>query len=223
MSTSNKSLFSNPLRLSGLFLFCAMMILSCAKNDPVDETQDDQIDVRFITTPMNVVSRMLAMADLKEDDIVYDLGCGDGRIIVEAAKQYGVSGIGFDLDMERVLEARKNAKDAGVDHLVDIQHANIFELDLSKADVIMMYLLPELNVQLLPQLEKMKPGSRIVSHNFDIEGITPDKNVLIQHVRNPDDPYEIYGELDELDYSAIYLWTLPFNRAHEKDTNVKQD
>jgi ubiquinone/menaquinone biosynthesis C-methylase UbiE len=116
---------------------------------------------------------MLAMADLQPGDVLYDLGCGDGRIMVTAAKQYGVKAVGFDLDADRVKESEAKAKTNGVDHLVTVRQADIFTLDLSEATVVTLYLHPELNVRLMPQLRKLKPGSRILSHDFDMRGAVP--------------------------------------------------
>ncbi len=132
-------------------------------------------DVVYVATPHDVVDKMLKMVAVKKDDVVYDLGCGDGRIVVSAAKRYGCRGIGFDIDDDRVAESRENVKKAKVEKLVEIKQEDIFTVDLRPASVITLYLLPSLNVKLIPQLEKLKAGSRIVSHDFDMEGVTPEK------------------------------------------------
>src|SRR5207248_1932134 len=132
-------------------------------------------DVIFVPTPQPVVDRMLELAGVKKGDVVYDLGCGDGRIVVTAAKKYGAKATGFDIDPERIKESNENVKKNGVEKLVQIKDQDIFTLDLSPANVVTLYLLPELNVRLIPQLEKLKPGSRIVSHSFAMEGVKPDK------------------------------------------------
>ncbi|MFC1738495.1 class I SAM-dependent methyltransferase [Planctomycetota bacterium] len=134
-------------------------------------------DVIYVPTPQYVVEEMLELAKVKKDDLLYDLGCGDGRIVVTAAKTYGCKAVGYDIDLNRVTESFENVEKNNVGHLVRIEQADIFTLDLSEADVITLYLLPELNVKLIPQLKKLKPGSRIVSHDFDMEGIKPDKVV----------------------------------------------
>ena len=156
-------------------------------------------DVVFVPTPQDVVDKMLEMAKVTKDDFVYDLGCGDGRIVVTAAKRFGCKAIGYDIDSERVRESKENVKINDVGHLVKIEQKDIFTLDLSKANVITLYLLPDLNVELIPQLEKLKPGSRIVSHNFDMEGVQPDKVVKINS--NEDD-----------NEHQIYLWTSPLKK-----------
>ena len=115
-------------------------------------------DIHFVPTPQEVVEIMLRLADVKRGDVVYDLGCGDGRIVIAAAKKAGARAIGFDIDPEMVQRSRENVKTAGVGHLVTIQERDIFELDLREASVITLYLLPELNVRLIPQLDKLKMG-----------------------------------------------------------------
>lgn len=155
-------------------------------------------DVVYVPTPQPVVDRMLQMAQVKKSDVVYDLGCGDGRIVVTAAKRYGVRAYGFDIDPKRIEEANANVKAAKVEHLVTIEQKDIFTLDLSPASVVTLYLLPKLNVRLIPQLEKLKPGSRIVSHDFNMEGVKP-----LQHVTMRPN-----GESEH----SIYLWKTPLVR-----------
>ena len=156
-------------------------------------------DVIFVPTPQEVVDKMLELAQVKKDDLLYDLGCGDGRIVVTAAKTYGCKAIGYDIAPVRVRESRENVDKNNVGHLVSIEQVDIFTLDLSKANVITLYLLPSLNVKLIPQLEKLKPGSRIVSHDFDMRGVTPDKVVTV-------DASDSYGE------HTVYLWTTPLKK-----------
>jgi SAM-dependent methyltransferase len=160
-------------------------------------------DVIFVPTPPEVVDKMLELAQVTKDDVVYDLGCGDGRIVVAAAKKYGCKAFGFDVDPERIQESKENVEKNGVGNLVTIEQKDIFTLDLSKASVITLYLLPDLNVKLIPQLEKLKPGSRIVSHDFDMRGVTPDKVITV-------DEDSGYGP-------RVYLWTTPLKK--EAETN----
>lgn len=163
-------------------------------------------DVIYVPTPQAVVNRMLEMAGVKTGDVVYDLGCGDGRIVVTAAKKYGVKAVGFDIDPVRVAEAQKNVQAAGVGHLVRIEQADIFTLDLREASVVTLYLLPSLNVRLMPQLAQLKPGSRIVSHNFDMRGAKP---VDVQRVEiEPGDSAD--ATYDEDSTHTVFKWIVPW-------------
>jgi len=158
-------------------------------------------DVIYVPTPQEVVDKMLELAKVGKEDVVYDLGCGDGRIVVTAGKKFGCKAVGFDIDDERIKESNENVKKAGVGKLVEIKQEDIFKLDLSKASVVTLYLLPDLNVKLVPQLQKMKPGSRIVSHSFDMRGYKPDKTVTVK-------------TKDDFEHT-IYLWTIPLNKEKE--------
>ena len=132
--------------------------------------------VPYVPTPQEVVDRMLELAQVKKGDVVYDLGSGDGRIVVTAAKKYGVKAIGFEIDPERIKESHENIKKAGVGHLVEIRKQDIRTVDLSAASVLTMYLLPEVNLMIRPNIWKqMKPGSRVVSHDFDMGDWKPVK------------------------------------------------
>jgi len=168
-------------------------------------------DVVFVPTPQVVVDKMLELAEVQAGDVVYDLGCGDGRIVVTAAKKYGVKAIGFDIDPVRVKEAWANVRSNRVEHLVSIRQADIFTLDLREASVVTLYLLPELNVRLMPQLERLKPGSRIVSHDFDMRGAKP----MLTHklTSSPNQAAEGYAGEEH----TIYKWTVPW----EKDTSTR--
>jgi len=136
-------------------------------------------DVVYVGTPYDLVSQMLRMAKIKKSDLVYDLGCGDGRMLILAAQKYGCRAVGYDIDPERVQASEENVARNHVEGLVKIVQADIFTLDLSKADVIPLYLLPEMNRRLLPQLDKLKPGSRIVTHDYDLDGIAADKTITV--------------------------------------------
>lgn len=165
--------------------------------EPLGETPSTRTpDVIYVPTPQPVVDKMLETAQVKKTDVVYDLGCGDGRIVVTAAKRYGTRAFGFDIDPERIREAKANVRAAKVEHLVTIEQKDIFTLDLSPASVVTLYLLPKLNVRLIPQLEKLKPGSRIVSHDFNMEGVKPLKHLTMTPA----------GSSDE---HEIYLWKVP--------------
>jgi SAM-dependent methyltransferase len=130
----------------------------------------------FVATPPDVVDRMLALAAVGPRDVVYDLGCGDGRIVIAAAQKFGARGVGVDIDPVRIAEAKANAKRAGVDHLVTFRVQDVLETDVSDATVVTLYLLSAINVQLRPILTKELPaGARIVSHNFAMGDWQPDR------------------------------------------------
>lgn len=171
------------------------------------ELEPPALDIEYVATPMNVVDKMLEVATITKDDVVYDLGCGDARLLIGAATKYGARGFGFDLDPERIAEARANVERAGVGHLVTITQQNFFAVDLAPATVVMLYLAPELNVRLVPQLERLAPKSRIVSHDFDIKGYDPDDiwKVVAEHHRPPRKDRNHY----------VYLWTAPLARGDE--------
>ncbi len=174
-------------------------------NPEVSETIEEyrEPDVVYVPTPQDVVDKMLELAKVTKDDLVYDLGCGDGRIVVTAAKMYGCKAIGYDVDPERIKESLQNVKEYNVGHLVRIEQKDIFTLDLSKANVITLYLLPELNVKLIPQLKKLKPGSRIVSHDFNMRGVKPDKVVRLT-------------SSEDSTGHKIYLWTSPLKKRRTR-------
>jgi uncharacterized protein (TIGR03000 family) len=164
------------------------------RNEPKRE-----LDVPYVPTPPEVVDKMLELAAIKKDDLVYDLGCGDGRIVIAAAKKYGCKAVGFDLDPDKVAESRANVKKNGLEKLVTIEEKDLFKVDLKPANVITMYLLPDVNNQLLPELQKLKPGSRVVSHDFTIEGVKPKQTV---QVRSSDDNR----------MHRVYLWEAPLKK-----------
>ncbi len=150
--------------------------------------RDDAEDLApFVSTPMFVVEKMLKMADLDRDDVLYDLGCGDGRIVITAAKKYGVRGVGIDLSSERIKESRTNAIEAGVENLVEFRREDVTKSDISQATVVTLYLLTESNELLRPLLEKqLKPGTLVISHNYDIPGWEK-KEIDYTSIKNQDD------------------------------------
>ena len=161
----------------------AVMILACG-GLATGQAQAPQApaptpDVVYVGTPYDVVSKMLKLGKVTSKDVVYDLGCGDGRMIVLAAKKYGCRGVGYDIDPERVEAAQANVKRNGTEHLVQIFRKDIFTIDLSEADVLLLYLLEDLDKKLLPQLERLKPGSRVVCHNYGIPGIEADAVIRV--------------------------------------------
>ena len=162
-------------------------------------------DVVYVPTPNDVVARMLQMAAVTKDDVVYDLGCGDGRIMVMAAKKFGCRALGYDIDPRRIADSQANIKKNGVGNLVTVEQKDIFTLDLRPASVVTLYLLPDLNVRLIPQLNKLKPGSRIVSHDFPMGDIAPEKTV------------EMRSKEDQVMHT-LYLWTAPLKKNEKKRT-----
>ena len=130
----------------------------------------------YVRTPQDVVERMLALAQVGPKDVVYDLGCGDGRLVITAAKRYGARGVGVDFDLDRVKESQVNAKHAGVESLVEFRQQDALTVDVSPASVVTLYLLSESNLRLRPILTKVLPsGSRIVSHQFSMGDWEPEK------------------------------------------------
>jgi len=155
----------------------------------VDSTVE--ADVPFVVSPEKTVEGMLELAGVTESDTVYDLGSGDGRIPITAAKQHGARGVGIEIKPDLVQRARKRAKLAGVSDRVEFRRQDLFEADFSDATVVTMYLFPEVNLRLRPMLfEQLDPGTRVVSHSFDMNGWAPDSTVSV-------------------DGDVLYLWTLP--------------
>lgn len=148
-------------------------------------------DVPYVPTRTPVLDAMLKLANVSKNDVLYDLGCGDGRIVIKAAKEYGAKGIGVDIDPERIKEANANARAAGVADKVNFIHGDLFDADFSKATVVTLYLLPSVNMKLRPiLLQQLEPGTRIVSHAFDMGDWEPD-------------------EMQVVDGTKIFLWTVP--------------
>ena len=175
-----------------VFLSCFVILAACA---PAAMAQTDETlrrpDVIYVPTPQDVVEGMLRMADVKAGDIVYDLGSGDGRIPITAVQKFNAErAIGIDIDPQRIREANENAEKAGVTDKVKFLNQDLFTTDFSEATVITLYLLTSLNEKLRPQLLELKPGTRIVSHSFDMGDWTPEKTETING-------------------SRIYFWTIP--------------
>ena len=155
------------------------------------QEEENNRDVPYVPTPEKVVEEMLNLASVKKSDVVYDLGSGDGRIVITAARKYGVKGVGVDIDPERIAEANENARAAGVTHLVEFHKNDLFKEDISQATVVTLYLLPQVNLRLKPKLFKeLKPGTRIVSHSFDMGDWKPDQQL-------------------DVEGRKIYFWVIP--------------
>jgi len=175
---------NSPMRL-----VVAVLLAICASGALAQRPQ--YADVIYVPTPQEVVDKMLEIAKVGKGDVLYDLGSGDGRIPVAAAKRFGIRAVGIDIDPERIREANENAKKNGVTNLVQFRQEDLFKTDFSDATVVTLYLLPDLNVKLRPRLlAELKPGTRIVSHQFDMGKWKPDRTV-------------------ELSGRTIYLWTIP--------------
>jgi len=148
-------------------------------------------DVIYVPTPQEVVNEMLKLAEVHAGDVVYDLGCGDGRTVITAAKEYGVRAVGIDINPERIKESLANAQQAGVMDKVAFRNEDLFEANISEASVVTLYLLQSLNVKLRPKLWRdLKPGTRIVSHAFDMGDWEPEKQI-------------------EVDGRRVFLWRVP--------------
>jgi hypothetical protein len=156
-------------------------------------------DVPYVPTPQSVVEAMLKLGEVKTGDVLYDLGSGDGRIPVTAAKMYKVRGTGIDINPERIAEAEANAKKEGVTDLVKFRNEDLFQADFKDATVVTLYLLPSVNLKLRPRLiSELKPGTRIVSHSFDMGEWEPEKRL-------------------EVDGRYLYLWRVPKTAPAFKD------
>jgi precorrin-6B methylase 2 len=159
---------------------CLVVVAAGLGFTPALAQEEPKLDVIFVPTPQEVVDRMLEMAEVKPNDFVIDLGCGDGRMVVTAAKKYGARGYGVDIHPQRIKESNENAQKAGVTDKVSFKIADLFQEDISKANVMTMYLLRDINVRLRPKiLSDMKPGSRIVSHAFDMAEWEPDQRANV--------------------------------------------
>ena len=169
------------------FLFLAVALTGTL----AQEKKLREPDVIFVPTPEDVVASMLKLANVHKGDVVYDLGCGDGRTVIAAAAIAGVRGVGIDINPERIKESVENARKAGVTDRVIFRTQDLFEADIKDATVVMLYLLPRLNLKLRPKLwRELKPGTRIVSHDFDMDDWPPEKE-------------------EQLEGHKIYLWTIP--------------
>jgi SAM-dependent methyltransferase len=178
------------------FRFLGMILaVVCCLN--AEEWQARQPDVIFVPTPDRVVEEMLRVANISTDDLIYDLGCGDGRIVISAAQKVGSRGVGIDIDPQRINECTQNATKAGVEHLVQFLEQDLFQTDFSEATVVTLYLLPMLNLQLRPKLlTELRPGTRVISHDFGMNEWLPDQKTVV-----------VIGER----HHWVYYWIVPSN------------
>ena len=192
------------LLIFSLMLTGSAVVVGCSqKTDTAEQNAEPSVDLQaegdsvvdtdvpYVPTPQRVVDRMLEMANVGEDDVVYDLGSGDGRIVITAAQKYGARGVGIEIDPQRVQKARANAEEAGVSDLVEFRQGDLFETDISEATVVTLYLLPSVNLELRPKLfNELDPGTRVVSHDFDMDDWEPE-------------------ETDTVGSDTIFLWRIP--------------
>jgi SAM-dependent methyltransferase len=157
-------------------------------------------DVVWVPTPSDIVVKMLELAGVTGDDVLYDMGCGDGRMVAAAAKTYGCKAVGVDINPRRIAAARATVRKEGVAKLAEIRQQDIYKVDLSEATVVTLYLLRNMNTKLIPQFEKMRPGSRIVAHDYGMDGVEPDKVI------------EAHSGKDKKLHRLV-LWTIPFTRS----------
>jgi len=166
-------------------IFCAAVFVSAQTSVP------PIFEPPYVPTPQPVVDAMLKLAKVTKNDVIYDLGSGDGRIIITAARNYGATGVGIDIDPKLIKRAKKNARKAKVSDSVKFIKGDLFEMDFSNATVVTLYLLPRVNLKLRPiLLEQLKPGTRIVSHAFDMGDWKPEETIKVEN-------------------STIYFWTVP--------------
>lgn len=181
-------------------LFCWFLLLVPAEaKDAGSDRSDEPLpipEVLFIPTPHDLVVQMLKLAQAQKDDVVYDLGCGDGRILVTAVEKFGCRAVGFDIDPRRVKQSRENLAKNKVLERATVEEKDLFKVDLRPASVITLYLSPKYNTRLIPQLKRLKPGSRIVSHLYEMKGVQPDREVQF---RSKED-----GRIH-----TLFLWTTP--------------
>jgi ubiquinone/menaquinone biosynthesis C-methylase UbiE len=158
-------------------------------------------EIPFVPTPIEVVDRMLELAEVSGKDVVYDLGSGDGRIVIQAAKRFGARGVGIEMDEELIASSRKKARQEGVGHLVEFRQADALQTDVSPATVVTLYMLPWFNEKMAPVLQKqLRPGARVVAHDFGIDGWEPTTIEIL------DKPERRFGEIKRP--HKIYLWKI---------------
>jgi SAM-dependent methyltransferase len=211
-------------RLRTLFVFLASALIvatapptaSAQAPDTLQEAQQNAAadtvkkGAPYVPTPSNVVWKMLELAEISEDDVVYDLGSGDGRIVLAAAQRYGARGVGIEIDPDLVRKARKKARQLGVADRVTFRRGDLFKTDLSDATVVMLYLWPDMNNRLRPKLKReLDPGDRVVSHSFDIDGWAADTTVSIGNRSVGNAP------------RTLFRWTITDSTSVADTTNVQ--
>jgi SAM-dependent methyltransferase len=178
-------------RMRFIVFVVAAGLLTCMAEGQSPSPEQIPINTPYVASQPRIVKAMLELANVTGSDMVYDLGCGDGRIVIAAAQQYGARGVGVDINPARIEEARANARDAGVDDRISFEVNDLFDADIHGATVVALYLLPDVNLRLRPRLlRELTPGTRVVSHAFNMGDWKPDKELVVE------------GEY-------VYLWTIP--------------
>lgn len=180
-----------------------------------DSVQQRRLDVPYVPTPEKVVAKMIEMARVNKGDLLYDLGCGDGRIVITAAREKGCRGVGIDIDPQRIKESRENASKAKVEGRVEFRLMNLFEADIRPASVVTLYLLSSVNLKLRPRLlSDLKPGTRVVSHDFDMDSWVPDESAVLEINDtlggDPDVADEFFAD-NYWNKHSVYFWVIPAN------------
>jgi SAM-dependent methyltransferase len=180
----------SPMHISQNAVFRVAALFALAAAGFAADKPKRAPDIHYEPSDPEIVSAMLKLAAVRKDDVVYDLGCGDGRIVIAAAQQFGARGVGIDIDPQRIEESTANARQAGVLGRVRFEVEDLFEARIREATVVMLYLWPSVNLKLRPKLQKeLRPGTRVVSHSHDMGDWKPDKQIEVQGHR-------------------IYLWTI---------------
>ncbi len=182
----------------GSYVLAAILSVTVLAGQSAKPARDP--DVPYVPTTEPAVQAMLKLAGVKKTDVVYDLGCGDGRIVIAAAKNYGARGVGIDINPVRINEAKENARNAGVEKLVRFEEKDLFQADIHEATVVTLFLLPTVNMKLRPKLlQDLKPGTRVVSNTFDMGDWKPDKEATVGGVDDVEAPLS----------RDLYLWVIP--------------
>lgn len=189
-------------RIAGGIVLAAFAGLLVSSPAAGDERPNRTPDCVYVGTPYDVATRMADIARPKKGDLVCDPGCGDGRVLIMAARRYGCRGTGYELDPRLAKEAMRMAKSRGVGDLVNVEVKDIFTVDYSNYDVVLLYLLPDMVQRLLPELDQLKPGSRIVAHDYGIDGIEPDRRV------------SFISNEDNVEHT-VYLYTVPLKKSQQ--------
>jgi SAM-dependent methyltransferase len=200
-------------RIAIRIVFSGLLFLFLIVSSSTSGLQQKKPEVPYVPTPDEVIVEMLKMADVGKEDVLYDLGCGDGRIVIRAARELGCRGVGIDIDPARIKECHENAANAGVTNRVEFFLMDLFKADLSQATVVTLYLLSKVNLRLRPKLlRELAPGTRVVSHDFGMGEWEPDQSTVIN---DDDDKFPPVYDTFMLDFNwrvhNVYMWKIPAN------------